>query len=325
MRAAVYRRHGPAAEVLGIEELDTPQPGPGEVRVRVVVSGVNPTDWKSRRGTGTRPVAGGFQVPNQDGAGEIDAVGPGVDPARVGEWVWVYFAARRRQYGTAAEYTVVPDHRAVRLPERADVDLGASLGIPAMTAHRCVFVDGPVDGRTVLVAGGAGAVGHFAIELARAAGATVIATVSSDEKATLAGAAGAHHVVNYRDGNADAQIRHAAPGGVDRVVEVALATNLALDLAVVAPDASIVTYVEEPRQPSLPVRELITRNLTLRFVLIYTVPDPDLRRAADDITRALEADALTELPIHRYPLENIAAAHDAVEAGMTGKVVVDIE
>jgi NADPH2:quinone reductase len=324
MRAAVYRRNGPAAEVLGIEELDTPQPGPGEVRVRMVVSGVNPTDWKSRRGTGTRPVAGGFQVPNQDGAGEIDAVGPGVDPARVGEWVWVYFAAWHRQYGTAAEYTVVPEHRAVRLPERAGLDLGASLGIPAMTAHRCVFVDGPVDGRSVLVAGGAGAVGHFAIELARAAGATVIATVSSDEKAALATAAGASHVVNYHDSNADVQIRHAAPGGVDRVVEVDLAANLALDLAVAAPDASIVTYAEHRRGPSLPVRELMTRNLTLRFVLIYTAPDPQVRRAADDITSALEADVLTELPIHRYPLDDIAAAHDAVEAGATGKVVVDI-
>jgi NADPH2:quinone reductase len=190
MRAAVYRRHGPAAEVLGVEELDQPQPGPGEVRVRVAVSGVNPTDWKSRQGASPEPVAGGFQVPNQDGAGVIDEVGSGVDPARVGERVWLYFAAWRRPYGTAAEYTVVPAHRAVPLPESAGLDLGASLGIPAMTAHRCLFADGPVDGRTVLVAGGAGAVGHFAIELACAAGATVISTVSSGEKAALVVAPG---------------------------------------------------------------------------------------------------------------------------------------
>jgi NADPH2:quinone reductase len=324
MRAAVYRRHGPAADVLVLEELDAPQPGPGEVRVRVAVSGVNPTDWKSRRGPGPGPVEGGFQVPNQDGAGVIDAVGPDVDPARVGERVWLYFAAWRRPYGTAAEYTVVPSHRAVPLPDGVGFDLGASLGIPAMTAHRCLFADGPIGGHTVLVAGGAGAVGHYAIELARHAGATVIATVSSGEKAALAAAAGAQHVVNYRDDDAARRIRQAAPAGVDRIVEVALAANLALDLAVAAPDASIVTYAAEQREPSLPVRELMTRNLLLRFVLIYTVPEPALRRAAGDITDALAAGVLTELPAHRYPLEDIAAAHDAVENGAIGKVIVDV-
>jgi len=324
MRAAVYRRHGPAGEVLGVEELERPQPGPGEVRVRLAVSGVNPTDWKARSGGAPTPVADGFQVPNQDGAGVVDAVGAGVDPARVGQRVWVYFAAWRRRYGTAAQYTVVPQDRAVPLPDGAGFDLGASLGIPAMTAHRCLFADGPIDGRSVLVAGGAGAVGHFAIELARRAGATVVTTVSSEEKAALAAAAGAHHVVNYRAGDAADRIRAAVPDGVDRVVEVALGANLAIDLAVAAPGASIVTYAAEPREWPLPVRELMTRNLTLRFVLIYTVPEPDLRRAAADVTAALEAGALTGLPTHRFPLEDIAAAHDAVEAGATGKVVVDV-
>jgi len=322
MRAAVYRRRGPAAEVLTVEEIDTPQPGPGEVRVRIAVSGVNPTDWKSRSAPGE--VAYGFQVPNQDGAGVIDAVGPGVDPVRVGQRVWVYFAARQHQYGTAAEYTVVPAERAVPLPDDVDPDLAASLGIPAMTAHRCLFADGPVDGRTVLVAGGAGAVGHFAIQLARDAGATVVTTVSSAEKAALAEAAGAHHVVNYRRGDAAEAIRAVAPDGVDRIVEVALATNLALDLAVAAPDAAVATYADEPTRPALPVRELMVRNLVLRFVLIYTVPPAALRQAVTDITAALTRGALTGLPTRRYPLVEIAAAHDAVQAGAVGTVLVDL-
>jgi NADPH2:quinone reductase len=322
MRAAVYRRRGPAAEVLAVEEIDTPQPRPGEVRVRIAVSGVNPTDWKSRSGPGE--VAHGFQVPNQDGVGVIDAVGPGVDAARVGRRVWVYFAARQRQYGTAAEYTVVPAEQAVPLPDGVDPDLAASLGIPAMTAHRCLFADGPVDGRTVLVAGGAGAVGHFAVQLARDAGATVVTTVSSDEKAALAEAAGAHHVVNYRRGDAAEAIRAVAPDGVDRIVEVALATNLALDLAVAAPNAAVATYADEPTMPALPVRELMVRNLVLRFVLIYTVPPAALRQAVTDITAALRRGALTGLPTRRYPLAEIAAAHDAVEAGAVGKVLVDL-
>jgi NADPH2:quinone reductase len=326
MRAAVYRRTGPAAEVLSVEDVPTPEPGPGEVRVRVAVSGINPTDWKARSGAVAMPGGGGdaFQIPHHDGAGVIDAVGPGVDPARVGQRVWTYLAAHGRPYGTAAEYTVVPAERAVRLPDNASYELGASLGVPAMTAHRCLFADGPVEGLTVLVAGGAGAVGHFAIELARAAGATVVATVSGPEKGEIAKAAGAHHVVNYReDGAADA-IRAAARDGVDRIVEVALAANLGLDLAVAARRASIVTYAATAERPALPVRDLMTRNLVLRFVLIYTGPPEALARAAEDITSALEAGALTPLPVLAFPLEEIAAAHDAVEGGAVGKVVVTV-
>jgi NADPH2:quinone reductase len=226
MRAAVYHEHGAARDVLDVLDIPTPQPLPGEVRVRVRVSAVNPTDWKSRRGSGLGPVTGfPFQVPNQDGAGDIEAVGPGVDPARVGERVWLYFAAWQRQYGTAAEYVCLPAEQAVPLPDTAGYDLGASLGIPALTAHRCLFADGPLDGRTVLVSGGAGAVGHYAIELGRRTGATVVATVSSDEKAELARAAGADHVVNYRQNDAAARILEDAGGRVDRIVEVAPPTS----------------------------------------------------------------------------------------------------
>jgi NADPH2:quinone reductase len=322
MLAAVYRRRGPAAEVLTVEEIQTPEPGPGEVRVRVAVSGINPTDWKSRSTGGG--ITAGFQVPNQDGAGVVDAVGPGVDPVRVGERVWVYMAAWMNPYGTAAGYTVLPAERAVRLPEGISFDLAASLGVPVVTAHRCLFADGPVDGRVVLVAGGAGAVGYYAIQLARAAGATVIATVSGPEKAAIARDAGAHHVVNYRQGDPAAEIRAVAPDGVGRIVEVALAANLDLDLAVAAPNAVIVSYATEPTSPTLPVRELMTRNLVLRFVLLYTLPPEALQQAVQDITTALARGILSEMPMHRYRLDDIAAAHDAVEGGAVGKVVVDL-
>jgi NADPH:quinone reductase len=324
MRAAVYRSTGPANQVLRLEDLPTPEPGPGQVRVRLAVSGVNPTDWKSRSGATPMASGAGFQVPNHDGAGVVDAVGPGVDAGRVGERVWLYLAAFGNPYGTAAEYAVVPQERAVPLPDGVEFDLGANLGVPALTAHRCLYADGPVAGRTVLVAGGAGAVGHFTIELARAAGARVIATVSGPEKAALATAAGAHHVVNYRSGDPAAEIRAAAPDGVDRIVEVALADNLALDLAVAAPHASIVTYAADAKQPALPVRELMVRNLVLRFMLLYTVPPDALARAVADVTVALAAGALTPLPAHRFGLDDTAAAHDAVESGAVGKVLIDI-
>ena len=297
-----------------------PAPGPGEVLVKVAVSGVNPTDWKSRSGATPRPIDG-FQIPHHDGAGVIEAVGDGVDPARAGQRVWLWLAAAGRRWGTAAEWTVVPADQAVPLPGGASLELGASLGVPAMTAHWCLFADGPVTGKTVLVAGGAGAVGHFAIELAARAGARVIATASGPEKAELARRAGAAHVVNYRDADAAGQIR-AAAGQTDRVIELALGANLALDLAVAKPGSMIVTYAAEPADPVLPVRACMTANVTLRFILLYGVPRPALRQAAADITAALTEGALTELPAHRFGLSDIAAAHEAVEAGALGKVLV---
>ena len=320
MRAASYDRYGPAAEVLEVRDVERPAPGPGEVLVRVALSGVNPTDWKSRGGSTPRPIDG-FQIPHHDGAGVIEAVGEGVDPARAGQRVWLWLAAAGRRWGTAAEWSVVPEDQAVPLPDGASDELGASLGVPAMTAHWCVFADGPVAGKTVLVAGGAGAVGHFAIELAARAGARVIATASGPEKAELARKAGAAHVVNYRDADAADQIR-AAAGQTDRVIEVALGANLALDLAVAKPGSMIVTYAAEPADPVLPVRACMTANLTLRFILLYGVPRPALRRTAQDLSAALAEGALTELPVHRFGLSDIVAAHQAAEAGALGKVLV---
>ncbi len=322
MRAALYDRHGAAREVLRVEDVERPEPGPGQVRVRVEASGINPTDWKSRSGATPRPIDG-FQIPHHDGAGVIDAVGEGVDPGRIGQRVWLLLAAAGSLWGTAAEWTVVPEHKAVLLPEAASTELGASLGVPGVTAHRCLFADGPVDGQTVLVAGGAGAVGHFAIELAKHAGARVISTVSGPQKAELAAKAGADLVVNYREPDAAEQIRSfAGASGVDRVVEVALGANLALDLAVIGPDARIVCYAAEATDPALPVRACMNANLVLRFVLLYGLPPEALDQAARDITAALADGALTELPVTRFPLDEIAAAQDAVEHGAVGKVLV---
>ena len=320
MKAALYDRYGPAAEVLRVQEVERPEPGPGEVRVKVAMSALNPTDYKSRAGSTPRPIDG-FQIPHHDGAGVIDAVGEGVDPARIGQRVWLWFAAFGRRWGTAAEWTVVPGRQAVPLPEGASLELGASLGVPAMTAHRCLFADGPVTGKTVLVAGGAGAVGHFAIQLARRSGAQVIATVSGPEKAELARQAGADHVVNYRDPDAADQIKAVAPR-VDRVVEVALGTNLALDLALAGPGTVIVTYAAEATDPVLPVRACMTANVLLRFILLYGVPGTALDDAVAGISAALAEGTLTELPGRRFPLSEIVAAHEAAEAGPIGKLLV---
>jgi NADPH2:quinone reductase len=215
----------------------------------------------------------------------------------------------------------VPERQAVPLPDGASFDLGASLGVPAMTAHYCLFSDGPVAGQTVLVAGGAGAVGHFAIELAKRAGARVITTVSSSEKAALAEKAGADLVVNYRSPDAAQQVQAFAPA-VDRVVEVALGANLELDLAVVRPQAVVVTYAAEAANPALPVRACMAANVTLKFVLLYGVPVAALDQAAADITAALAAGDLTGLPVHKFPLADVAAAHEAAEGGAVGKVIV---
>lgn len=323
MRAARYERTGPASDVIRVEEVERPDPGPGQVRVRVAVSGVNPTDWKMRAGaTGGDP--DGWRIPHQDGAGTIDAVGAGVDPSREGERVWVLMAAHSSRYGTAAQWCVVPEAQAVPLPDSADFDLGAQLGVPAVTAAHCLFADGDLgEGSAVLVAGGAGAVGHFAIELAKHAGARVAATVSSEDKAELARAAGADLVVNYRDDGAAGEISRWAPQ-MDRIVEVALGANLDLDLAVSGPPTVIVAYASEPSEPVLPVRRCMQANLRLRFVLLYGVPRPQLQAAVERVDEAVRAGALSALPVQRFPLDRVADAHQAVEEGAVGKVVIDV-
>ncbi|WP_345802359.1 NADPH:quinone reductase [Microbacterium sp. AZCO] len=337
MRSIVYSATGDSS-VLSLVERDPAEPGPGEVRVRVAVSGVNPTDWKSRAGSG---VALGFDevVPNQDGAGVVDAVGEGVGDLAVGDRVWLYLSQHGRPTGTAQEYTVVPAHRAVKLPEGVGFDVAASLGVPAMTAHRALTVHesgparlspGALDGRVVLVAGGAGAVGHAAIQLAVWAGATVVATVSSEEKAALARAAGAQHVVNYKEADVASRIAEIAPRGVDHIVEVSIVENAALDGQVIGNHGSIAFYADNGGdQAILPVRAAFAKNVRIQGLLLYTVGDAPLAAAADDITAALRDGALpvgeaAGLPLTWYPLAQTAQAHDAVEGGAVGKVLIDV-
>ena len=339
MRSVVYTRTGDP-DVLRLVERPEPTPGPGEVLIRVAVSGVNPTDWKTRRGAAPgQPPPFPEQVPNQDGAGTIEAAGDGVDPGRVGERVWLWEAAWQRADGTAQELLALPEGQAVPLPDDASFDLGASLGIPAITAHRCLTVgaDGPtalgpgaLADRHLLVAGGAGAVGHAAIELAAWAGATVVTTVSSPAKATLASAAGAHHVVDYRTEGVAEAIRSVAPDGVDLIVEVAPIANGALDAAVLAPNGTIAIYASEA-DPELAVhvRSAMTANAAYRFVLVYTMPPAAKARAVSDVRAAIAAGVLrvgqqAGLPLHRFPLERTAEAHAAVEGHAVGKVLIDV-
>ncbi|MBD0737862.1 NADPH:quinone reductase [Streptomyces sp. CBMA29] len=333
MKAITYTSNG-GPDVLTLTERSVPEPGPGEVRVRVHVSGVNPTDWKSRRNTAPATA----QVPNQDGSGVIDAVGSGVPEARIGERVWIWEAAYGRADGTAQEYVALPADQAVALPDHASFDLGASLGIPALTAHRALTVadggperlaPGALDGRTVLVAGGAGAVGNAAIQLARWAGATVLSTVSGPAKGDLARAAGAHHVVDYRAQDAAAEIRRIAPDGVNIVVEVAPAANAALDRAVAAPDAVIAFYADDDASAAVPVRPSMALNLRWQGVLVYTVPPAAKAHAVAAVTAAVADDALhagpdAGLPFHRFPLAETAQAHTAVEDSVIGKVLIDV-
>jgi NADPH2:quinone reductase len=337
MRAVVYQKTGDSS-VLEVVDRDVAEPHWGEVRVRLAVAGVNPTDWKSRSGaTGPAELAFDEIVPGQDGAGVVDAVGNGVTGLSEGDRVWLYLAQHQRPTGTAQEYAVVPAERAVPLGT-ASYDIGASLGVPAMTAHRALTVheDGParlspgaLEGRTVLVSGGAGAVGHAAIQLAAWAGARVITTISSDEKAQLAAAAGAHHVVNYRAGDAAAEIKAIAPDGVDLVVEVALAENADLVAGVLTPRGAVSAYADSGKKLTVPVRPLMVLNARLQFILLYTVGADALAAAAEDVSAAVADGVLGVgeeygLPLLRFPLEQTAAAHDAVENGAVGKVLIDV-
>jgi len=335
MRSIVYSEKG-SPDVLRLVDRDPVAPGPGEVRVRIVVSGVNPTDWKSRANSDP---AFAEVTPNQDGAGIVDQVGPGVTHLSEGDRVWLYLSAYQRASGTAQEFATVDASHVVVLPHGVSFDVGASLGVPAMTAHRALTVleggpdrlsKGALTGRVVLVAGGAGAVGHAAIQLARWAGATVISTVSGDEKAASARKAGAHHIVNYRTEDAARVITSIAPNGVDIVVEVSIVANAALDAEIVAPRAVVSMYADDGGSTaSLAVRPNMSKNTRYQFVLLYTVGEEQLQAAAQDVTEALLAGVLpvgdeAGLPLHRYPLDQTAAAHQAVEDAVVGKVLIDV-
>jgi NADPH2:quinone reductase len=338
VRAITYSRTGDPS-VLTLVDKPLGAPGPGEVRVRIHRSGLNPTDWKSRRGSGDGAAIDPPQVPGQDGAGVVDAVGQGVEVALIGLRVWIWEAAFQRREGTSQEYALVPAHHVVTLPDSASFDLGASLGIPFLTAHRCLTVteDGPLrlgpgtlSGRTVLVAGGAGAVGNAAIQLARWSDATVIATISSPRKAHLAAAAGADHVIDYRTQDVVAEIRKIAPDGVNTVVEVSGAQNAAIDAEVLAPHASVAMYADDGgAEITIPVRSQMVPNARWQFVLVYTVPGDAKVRALEDVAAAVLDGAVrigdeAGLPVHYFPLDQTAAAHEAVQNAAVGKVIITV-
>lgn len=328
MRAVEYIKRGPARDVLTLVDLPAPEPQHGEVRVRIAVSAVNPSDTKSRT---ARPNDDSMPfpavTPHQDGSGVIDRVGPGVDPARLGERVWIFMAQRGRPRGTAAEWTVVPSDRAVHLPPQASFSAGACMGIPAMTAHYAMFSDGPICGKTVLVQGGAGAVGFYAIQIAKWGGAArVLATVSRPEQAVQAHLAGADVVLDRHGGDLVQSVMAAAPGGVDRVIEVALGANIGTDVAVLRTNGVIVTYASDINTtPTVPFRALLAKDITIRFALIYEAPETARMTAARDITQMLAQGALRHQIARHMSLDDVVAAHEAMESGLlVGKILLDI-
>lgn len=326
MRAAWYERTGPAREVLQVGELPTPEPGAGEVRVRLATSGVNPSDVKTRGGLRSAALPFPRIIPHSDGAGVIDAAGAGVSASRIGERVWTWNAAWQRPNGTAAQYVVLPDAQAVSLPAKASFEVGACLGIPALTALHAVLVDGGVAGKSVLVTGGAGAVGYYAIQMAKLAGATsVFATVSGPEKGRLAREAGADLALDYRNEDVAARVLGATGGaGVDRVIEVDFAANIAASMAAVRNGGQIAVYGSGKPEIALPFFPAIVRNLGIRFFIVYNLGPDDRAQAISMLTNWLEQGRLRHLIAARHPLDAIADAHEQVERGRAvGNVVIE--
>lgn len=323
MHAAWYERNGAAPEVLQLGEMETPEPGPGEVRVRLATSGVNPSDVKSRAGR-TRKIAFPRVIPHSDGAGVIDRVGEGVDAARLGERVWTWNAQWKRAFGTCAEFVVLPQAQAVRLPGHVDFDAGACLGIPAMTAWHAVATAETWAGSTLLVSGGAGAVAHYAIQFAKARGAVVIATVSSPAKEKLARAAGADHVIDYRAEDVGARVMELTDrGGVDATIELDFAANARLMPAVLRPRGTVVIYGTGALESQIPTQWFLASAVALKFIFVYELTAEERADAIGGITRMLEQERLASNVALVLPLSETVAAHEAVEQGKAlGNVVI---
>jgi len=323
MRAAYYEKNGAADEVLHLGEVETPTPGPGEVRIRLATSGVNPSDVKNRAGI-TRKIAFPRVIPHSDGAGEIDMVGAGVAAARIGERVWTWNGQWKRPFGTAAQFIVLPERQAVPLPKAISFEAGACLGIPALTAWHAVDIAGTAAGKTLLIAGGAGAVAHYAIQFAKARGATVLTTVSSPAKAKVARDAGADHTIDYKTEKVGERVMALTAGGVDAVIELDLTANAGLLPSVLRPRGIVAVYGTGP-QAQLPASFCLTNNITLKFMLVYELTQAERDRAIADITRMLEANRLIHNVAQTFPLSQIVAAHQAVEQGKAiGNVVVHV-
>ncbi len=328
MRAAWFEKFGKASEILKTGPFETPVAAAGEVLVRLHTSGVNPSDVKKRAGSFPDLLDDGPVIPNSDGAGVIEAVGAAVPAGRVGERVWIYQAQFARRFGTAAEYVAIASERAPRLPDNVDFDVGACLGIPVMTAHRCVFADGSVEGRKILITGAAGRVGYYAVQWASQAGATVIATASNEADADACLDAGASKIVDHRDDNCAQAILDATDGAlVDRIIDVEFGANLQTSIEVIRTGGVIATYssMQDP-QPELPFFRMMYKDLTLRFVIVYAMPESAKQFAIADIERALDADLLQHRIANTLPLDEIAQSNELVEQGGTrGAIILRID
>jgi NADPH2:quinone reductase len=324
MRAAFYERNGSAREVLRVGEIDTPRAGPGEVRVKLAASGVNPSDVKSRQGL-TRKIAWPRVIPHSDGAGVIDQVGEGVPQSRIGERVWLWNGQWKRAFGTAAEYIALPAAQAVWLPHGIGFESGACLGIPAMTACHAVTLAGAGKGVTLLVSGGAGSVSQYVIQFAKQAGATVLTTISSPEKAAVAREAGADHVIDYKRENVGERVMDiTGKRGADAMIEMDLAANAKLIPQVLRPKGSVIVYGTSG-EVILPAFFCLTQSIRLQFFLVYELNTQERERAVGAITHALEGGRLiNRVAQPTYALADIAAAHEAVERGTIGNVIVTI-
>jgi len=324
VRAVWYDRQGPAGEVLQVGELPAPEPGLGEVRVRVTRSGVNPGDTKKRRGWLGSEMPYPRVIPHTDGAGVVESVGEGVDPGRIGERVWVFGAQSYRPFGTAAQLTVVPAQQAIGLPDNVSDEVGACLGIPGITAHRAVFADGPVAGLTVLVQGVLGGVGALAAQLARWGGATVIGTVRRRSDLEQATAPVVAHVAALDEPDPAGAIRAHAPGGVDRIIEVAFSDNVDLDAAVAKNQTIIAAYASRQDRPGFPFWPMLFDNMLIRLLGSDDFPAEAKQQAAADLTAAARDGALA-IPVDApLPLEQAAQAHDRVDSGARARILLAI-
>jgi NADPH:quinone reductase len=324
MKAAWYEKQGAARDVLVVGKMDDPQPPAGEVRIRVAFSGVNPGDVKKREDAFGVGMPYPRVIPHSDGSGIVDAVGEGVSREWVGRRVWCYGAQSYRPFGTAAEYTVVPQKQVAQLPEGVPLEQGACLGIPGITAHRAVHVAGSVKGKTVLVQGGAGAVGACAVQLAHQAGARVIATWRAEADEEIASRAGADEVLPTGEGLAK-RVRALAPDGVHHIVEVAFGANIKTDTEVLAQGGSIATYATNTPTPETPVWQLVFVNARLFFVGSDDVPAEAKIEATRDINKALEAGWRGLDIAEIVPLDEIARSHELVEhPAKPGRVIVSI-
>lgn len=326
MKAAWYSKNGEARDVLVVGDLPDPLPGPGEVRVRLAVSGVNPSDVKSRR---TRPLNAEKIIPHSDGAGVIDQVGAGVSKARVGERVWVWNGQWQRPFGTACEFITLPQDQAVALPEGVDFATGACLGIPALTAVQAVRLAGPLDGRTVLVTGAGNAVGHYVVQLAARQGARVIGTVGSAQRGANAKASGAHELINYKTDDVAQRVRALTDGrGADVIVDMDFSTTAKLlEQGALRPHGQLVGYgSNNPGEVAVNFRSLLWGSLGLKFFLVYDLAAEDRRLCIEELTRLLQARALRHQVGQTFALNDIAAAHEAVESGkVIGNVLLTVE